>query len=217
MSGGRGFSLLDLFSKLGGRAYDWMYSRGAPWESGPRHELVGLVESGRLSPNDPGPRALDVGCGSGADSVFLAERGFDVTGIDFSRVALDKAESLATRLPPEQRPRFVHADLLAVDLEGSFDLIFDGGTVDDFPVRDRFEVARILTNLSRPGSKLVMWCFHGSPSEFPRFSLRGPSRWGAPAVYEGEESQLFGEHWEIDRLPEPSPGSGAACFLMARR
>jgi hypothetical protein len=40
-----------------------------------------------------------------------------------------------------------------------------------------------------------------------------------PVIEEGEEVRLFGEDWEIERLPPPAPapGSGAACFLMTRR
>jgi 2-polyprenyl-3-methyl-5-hydroxy-6-metoxy-1,4-benzoquinol methylase len=40
----------------------------------------------------PGARVLDVGCGEGRDSVFFAERGFDVTGVDIARSGLAKAE-----------------------------------------------------------------------------------------------------------------------------
>jgi SAM-dependent methyltransferase len=80
-------SLLDLLSRVRRRAYDSMDRRGAPWESGPRPELVELVESGRVRPG----RAIDLGCGSGADSVFLAGNGFDVTGVDLSPVAVEKA------------------------------------------------------------------------------------------------------------------------------
>ena len=43
----------------------------------------------------PGARVLDVGCGEGRDSVFFAERGFDVTGVDIARSGLAKAERLA--------------------------------------------------------------------------------------------------------------------------
>src|SRR5438477_6219122 len=68
--------------------YDTLYRLGrAPWEIGPRHELVDLVEAGRLTPG----RTLDLGCGTGTNAVYLAEHGFDVTGVDFSPVALAKA------------------------------------------------------------------------------------------------------------------------------
>ncbi len=51
----------------------------APWEIGPREEQVGLVEDGALTPC----RAVDLGCGTGANAIFLAQHGFEVTGVDF--------------------------------------------------------------------------------------------------------------------------------------
>ncbi|MGH7320729.1 MAG: class I SAM-dependent methyltransferase [Candidatus Rokuibacteriota bacterium] len=53
-----------------------------------------LVASGRLSPQ-AFRRAIDLGCGSGANAIFLAEHGFDVSGVDFSPVALRKAQAKA--------------------------------------------------------------------------------------------------------------------------
>lgn len=190
-----------------------MYRRGAPWESGPRPILVALVESGRIQPGS----AIDLGCGSGADSIYLAEHGFDVVGVDISPVAIHKARAAADEVGAS--PRFVVADLLDLppDVSGPFDLLFDGGSIDDFPPARRPDVAQVVAELSRPGSSFLMWCFYAADQELPRFSLSGPSRWGAPAIEPGEEERLFGEHWEIDRLSTPEPGSGAAAFLMTRR
>jgi SAM-dependent methyltransferase len=208
-------SLLDLFFRLGSRGYDWMYRRGAPWESGPRSELVELVESGRITPG----RAIDLGCGAGADTVFLAGHGFDVIGVDLSPVAVRRARELATSVGGGSL-RFVEADLLelrAAGITGPFDLLFDGGTLDDFPPARRPSLARVITELAGPTSVFVMWCFYAADRDLPRFSVSGPSRWGAPAIEPGEEDALFGEDWTIERLATPPPGSGAACFLMTRR
>src|SRR5512138_2331055 len=90
--------------------YDLMYRVGAPWEGGPRRELVGLVASGALEPC----RAIDLGCGSGANAIFLAQHGFDVVGVDFSAVAIAKAQR---KTPPDAGTiRFVRADLTATSL-----------------------------------------------------------------------------------------------------
>jgi SAM-dependent methyltransferase len=59
------------------------------WTSEPNRFLV--AEAGSLSPG----RALDAACGEGRNAVWLAERGWDVTGVDFSDVGLEKARSLA--------------------------------------------------------------------------------------------------------------------------
>ena len=203
-------SILDLFQKLGARPYDWMYRRGAPWESGPRPYLVEMVESGRVAPG----RALDIGCGSGADSVFLAERGFTVTGVDFSSVAIEKARALAAGL--ENQPAFVVADLLTLPSDavpGPFDLLFDGGTIDDFPQRMRRQVAEVVTALSRPGSVLLSWSFYAAREDQPWISTKGQSRIGAPPIEPGEMESLF-PGWSVGRSDGDIPGS--ATFFMTK-
>ena len=59
------------------------------WSAEPNRFLVAEVSD--LAPG----RALDVACGEGRNAIWLAERGWDVTGADFSPTALDKARRLA--------------------------------------------------------------------------------------------------------------------------
>jgi SAM-dependent methyltransferase len=59
------------------------------WSAQPNRFLVAEVET------LPSGRALDLACGEGRNAVWLAERGWDVTGVDFSKVGLDKARRLA--------------------------------------------------------------------------------------------------------------------------
>lgn len=71
-------------------------SREHLWSGTPNPQLV--AEASDLAPG----RALDVGCGEGADVIWLAERGWTVTGSDISPVALERAAAHA-----EQRGRDV--------------------------------------------------------------------------------------------------------------
>lgn len=84
------------------------------WSGEPNGAL--LVEASRLTPG----RVLDVGCGEGADAVWLAGRGWDVTALDVSRVALDRAALLAGRAGVQVT--WVHAGLVEAAL-GTFDLV----------------------------------------------------------------------------------------------
>ena len=72
----------------------------------------------------PGARVLDLGCGEGRDSVFFAQRGFNVTGVDVARSGLAKAERLARGRGV--RVRWVCGDIGRLDalrlLEECFDL-----------------------------------------------------------------------------------------------
>ena len=62
-------------------------------------ELIWTAEANRFLAAEavdlPAGRALDLACGEGRNAVWLAERGWDVTGVDFSQVGLDKGERLA--------------------------------------------------------------------------------------------------------------------------
>lgn len=194
---------------VGSRAYDLMYRVGAPWEIGPRSELVELVTSGRLTPG----RAIDLGCGSGENAIFLAEHGFEVTGVDFSPVAHAKARRAATA-SGIRNGAFRQGDLTAAAIDGVFgryDLLVDYGTLDDLGGHRRRAMAATVHRLSGPGSAFLLWCFYDE--------LRWWRRRGArfPGLKPDEESVLFGDAFIIDRLPAPKRGTGFACFLMVRR
>ena len=85
------------------------------WSSRPNRFLVAEVE--HLEPG----RALDLACGEGQNAIWLATRGWDVTGIDYSQVAIAKARSRAER--ESVTVRFACADLVEYEPEtGSYDL-----------------------------------------------------------------------------------------------
>src|SRR5262245_25980086 len=135
-----------------------------PWEIGPRQELVSLVSSGRIQP----VRALDLGCGTGANAIYLAQHGFQVTGLDFSRTALAKAEASAAAAGVEVR--FVEDDLTAIrhDL-GTFDFLLDYGTLDDLPLARRGRYVDNVVPLAGPGAQYLLWCFQWPPRLFDRW------------------------------------------------
>ena len=200
--------------------YDLLYRFGAPWDGPPRAELVRLVEAGILTPaRFPPGRALDLGCGTGANLRYLARHGFEATGIDFSPVALRVARERAAAEAPGHAIRFVEGDLTAPRIpgvEGLFDVLIDYGTLDDLDPAGRNAMASLVASLARPGAAFLFWCFWARRADLPRFSLTGPSRM-VPVIEPGEEERLFGDAFTIERLPEPDPRSHSACFLMTRR
>ncbi len=200
--------------------YDLMYRWGAPWEGDPRSELVELVEAGRLTPERLAPgRAIDLGCGSGANAIFLAQHGFEVVGVDFSSVALRKARAKAERAGVSDRVRLVGGDLTAdviPGVDGPFDLLVDYGTLDDLSAAGRRRMAATVIRLARPGAVFLLWAFHAARAELPWISFDGPSKL-APGLEPGEERELFGAAFEIERHPRPELGTRFACFLMERR
>jgi len=86
------------------------------WGAGPNRFLVSEVAD--LTPG----RALDLGCGEGRNAIWLAERGWRVSGVDFSEAGLDKARRLAVERGVEVT--WVRADLLDYEPDhGAFDLV----------------------------------------------------------------------------------------------
>lgn len=88
------------------------------WSGRPNQRLV--EEAGGLPPGT----ALDVGCGEGADAVWLAERGWEVTALDVSEVALARVREHAAEAGVADRVRTLHHDLVAGGpASGSYDLV----------------------------------------------------------------------------------------------
>lgn len=200
------------------KVYDVMYRWWAPWDRvGFRPELRRLLDAGHVSPATH-PRAIDLGCGTGANVVELAARGFDATGVDFSTVALGKARERAAATGVEDRCRFLEVDLTApalpAEVGGSYDLVLDFGTLDDLRPAVRDRMAAHMADLTRPDGIVLFWCFHAWRSELPRVSFHGPSRM-APGLEPGEEQRLFGAAFEVELFARPH--QFAACFLLRRR
>jgi SAM-dependent methyltransferase len=200
------------------RIYDLMYRWWAPWDSvGFRPELRRLLDTGEVSPATH-PRAIDLGCGTGANVVELAARGFDATGVDFSEVALAKARERARDAGLAERCRLLTVDLTAATLPaevgGPFDLVLDFGTLDDLRPAGRDQMAAHMAELTRPEGVVLFYCFYGARSELPRISFNGPSRM-APGLEPGVEQRLFGDAFDIE--PLRSPEGFTACFVLRRR
>jgi ubiquinone/menaquinone biosynthesis C-methylase UbiE len=140
------------------------------WDhASPSTELIGYTLGAKLAPLT---RVLDLGCGTGADAIFLATQNFEVHGLDFSAEALRLAEQRAR----ESGVVVQWHECSALDTpfnDGNFDLITDRGCCHHIggPLRRQYanEVARIL----RPGG--VLFLRGCRVSEDPFFPIDGNS------------------------------------------
>lgn len=177
---------MKLFYELGYRFFRM------PWETGPREELVGLVESGRIAPC----RAIDLGCGTGSNAIFLAQQGFDVTGVDFAAPAIDKARTRAEAAGVAVT--FVVDDLTDLrHVSGAFDFLVDYGALDDLRSKDRDLYVQNVVPLTHPGSRYLLWCFEWPLRRWERLIFRF-AFFGAMALEPGEAERRFGEYFEIE-------------------
>lgn len=131
--------------------------RGAWDERYAGAELVWSAEPNRFFAEEvghlPPARALDVACGEGRNAVWLAERGWTVTGVDFSGVALGKGRQLAERRGVEVT--WVEADVVTDGLPaGPFELV--ALCYLHLPAADRAAVTRRAARAVAPGGSLVV-------------------------------------------------------------
>ena len=136
-----------------------------PWEDLAEHppfagkllELVAREEDGREAPYG---RALDIGTGSAVWGVKLAERAWDVTGIDVVEKALRRARQRVEESGVEMR--LVHADVTALreaDIGSGFRLLLDTGTFHGFDDAQRSAMGRELTAVAGADATLILDCF----------------------------------------------------------
>lgn len=112
--------LMESFYAKARAPEDLVWHRDDP----PPHLVEAVAERSR-----PG-RALDLGCGAGIFSTYLAEKGYDVVGLDFIPKALEMAKRRAEER--KVRVRWVEADLFDWTTERTFDLVLDSGCLHNF-------------------------------------------------------------------------------------
>lgn len=126
------------------------------WSGEPNATLVDLV--GELPPG----RAVDLGCGEGADSVWLARQGWSVTGVDISPTAVARARAAATEAGlSDEDVTFVASDLATWEPDDAVDLV----TASFFHSREdlpRTAILRRLASHVAPGGHLAI-VSHAAP------------------------------------------------------
>jgi SAM-dependent methyltransferase len=103
----------------------------------------------------PGARAVDLGCGEGADAIWLAERGWEVTAVDVSQVALDRAARTADAAGVGDRIRWEQRDLTESFPAGPFDLVSAHFLQAPFAL-DRERILRAAAAAVAPGGVLLV-------------------------------------------------------------
>jgi SAM-dependent methyltransferase len=127
------------------------------WSGEPNPQLV--AEIADLAPG----RALDAGCGEGADAIWLARRGWEVVAADISGVALERAAQHARASDPQALARIEwrRADLVAQGPEReAFDLV--SSQFMQLPPEPRVRLFRALIEAVRPGGTLLVVGHHPS-------------------------------------------------------
>ena len=136
--------------------YGLLYRIGyTPWDGHPTSEGLAPI----LSQLETG-KALDIGCGTGDHTIYLAQKGWEVTGVDFVAKALARAQKKAAGA--NVKVRYLRADatqLAAAGAGGGFNLITDGGCLHGLDEAQRKAYAREVTQAAAPGAHLLISAF----------------------------------------------------------
>lgn len=169
------------------------------WSGEPNGAL--LAEAANLAPG----RALDVGCGEGADAVWLARSGWYVTGLDVSGVALGRAERHARDAGVQVT--WLHAGLVEAGLPaGGFDLV----SAQYVALRKTPQVTaeHTLIDLVAPGGTLLVVHHHMDPEDVHEGGF-DPADYALPP----DVAALLDASWQIEvdeRRPRTVSGGAGA-------
>ncbi|MDQ7903054.1 class I SAM-dependent methyltransferase [Phytohabitans sp. ZYX-F-186] len=144
---------------------------GPPWEiGGPQPALAAVLDQGVK-----GPKVLDAGCGTGDLALALARRGYDVTAVDISPVAIEMARAKAAA--EGLAVRFEVQDATRLSLPPApFDSVFDSGLLHSLQRRGDDEAdayLALLPGLAAPGATVFVLAV----------SLRAGEGWGLTEEY----------------------------------
>ena len=142
-----------------GGYFERAYRRGrAPWDTGVTPPEV-VEEASGMQPG----RALDVGCGTGTNVLWLAQHGWTATGVDRSATAIESARRKADWTASAM---FAEGDVTRLEelqVDGPFDLILDIGCFHGLPARRRDAYVRQVARVARPGARMMIFAFGPRP------------------------------------------------------
>lgn len=169
------------------------------WELGkPRPILVEFVEEGLLKKG----RALDICSGAGTNTVYLAQQGFEVTGIDISSTAIEYAKTKATQA--NVKIRFMVQDFLKLPFQDEeFDFVHDMGCFHHVKPKDRTVFIEGVHRVLKKDGDYLLTCF----------SYKNGKRWNH--FTKKQLVELFSPYFELCKFKHyPSvEGDGATRYF----
>jgi SAM-dependent methyltransferase len=170
-----------------------------PWNiQEPPQALVELVETGVVRPC----KAIDLGCGAGNYAIYLATKGFDVTGVDISSTAVSIAEENAKQ--KGIRCHFIVANVLGEldEIRETFDFALDWELLHHIFPKDRKKyVGNVYKKLTSEGSYLSV-CFSEKDQQFGGSGKYRGTRLGTLLYFSSETElrKLFEPYFVIQDL-----------------
>ncbi len=153
---------------------------------------------------------MDLGCGTGTNTVYLAQKGWDAIGIDFVPRAIDTAKKKAAAAGVS--PRLMVGDvtrLTELGIGAGFNLVLDLGCFHSIPDARRDDYVKGVSAVAPSGTTMLLFGF-----------TRGdrPSRLGPRGLARNEVRDRFTPGWELvrEQAGRPIAGYDAAWYALRR-
>ena len=181
-----------------------------PWDDElPPPEVIEIVPL--LKPG----RALDLGCGYGRTSIYVAKHGWQGDGVDFVPAAVDGAKRRAAAAGVADRVNFYEGSASSPNmLSGPYDLAVDIGCMHSFPLEQLIEYRDSLKRLLSSGAKYLL---------FVHLRDEHLEEGGRPhGIIDGQVESLFSDDFSLDRVEfgstqvEDRPAWRSAWFWFTR-
>jgi SAM-dependent methyltransferase len=201
--------MASVYRMVSTRLYQTFYRIGfTPWDG---HALSSVLRELIEGPAAlSAGTAIDIGCGTGDSSIYLARHGWQVTGVDVSAKALEKAGAKAAA-------QHVHVDFVRADatrlsstVGNTFTLILDSGCLHGMSDSARDRYVAELGAIAAPQSRLLIFAF--TPG----------GQVGVPGIDHAEIEQRFTPQWALvsaadDPEMTDKPERPARHYLLERR
>ncbi len=189
-----------------------------PWHKVEADYLIEIIEKEKVRPG----LTLVLGCGTGMNSVYLAKRGFSVTGIDISETAIRYARENAKKENVDID--FIIADATDLSFLGDkkFDFILDWANLHGIDEEKRGQYINQIVEHCKTGGKFVLRCF--SKHELDKDSVESTVTGDKVSLFSREDiEQLFGKYFKILEtnrsellMPEKPPNKWFEEYLMEK-
>lgn len=177
-----------------------------PWDTGiTPPEIVSMIDSGRAKVG----RALDLGCGTGTNAIYLTRHGFDVAGIDVSRRAISVARRKARSV--DRAIRFIRGDVSRMDrwlAPDSIDFAYDIGCFHSLPDAARQRYVAALAQVTRSNAIYMLYAFGPHTDDQARTAGVSPA----------EVAARFATGFSIQKVEQGSDRNGrsSAWYTLVR-
>jgi len=165
----------------------------------PDENLISYFNRGLIKPG----KALDIGCGNGRNSFYLAQKGLQVCGVDFSKTSIEWAKELAK--DKSEKVNFLCQSIFEFkDEPESFDFIYDSGCLHHIKPHRRNQYLKTIFKYLKPEGYFAMICFNlkGGANISDYDVYRDNSMKGGLGFSEDKLKEILKPYFEIVEIRE---------------